>query len=500
MQTRKVILFLFLSLLIVGCSKKANAPDELVMVIEKKIDNLDPRKSTDAASERIRQLIFNTLTKKDDKFEPVPDLAERFDVSPDLKTFTFYLKSGVKFHNGKTLTAKDVKYTFDTLIAPDFTSGKRGEVADVLSTIEVKDDKTIVFNCKKPFPGFPNLIVPIGIIPEGSGDTQAKNPIGTGPFKFESYVVEQEVKLVAHTEYFAGAPAINKLRVMIVPDNSTRESEMRKGSADMAINADFDPITVESLQSAAGVKVDKTTGTNVTHIGINLKDSILSDKKVRQAIAYALDREAIIRDVLRGQAKLASSVLPLSHWAYNNAVKSYNYDPQRAKQLLKESGKSNLKLTLKTSTNTMTRKVAETIQEQLRGVGITLEIQPQDFGKFTSDLKEGNFQLYFIVAVGGNQSTDYFKYAYGTESIATKLNRPRYSNPELDKLLASTLGVPRDKQKEIYAQVQNILAEDLPHIYLWYMDTIIVHRDRVTNINPDPSGNWEIIRNVKLSN
>ncbi len=498
-----LLLGLFLSS--TGCSRGGGS-GELVMMIEKRIPTFDPRVSSDSAAERMRQLLFNGLTRKNASFDPAPDLAERFEADAEFKTFTFKLRSGIRFHNDKPLTSLDVKYTFETMMAPDFASDKKAEFIRELKSIEVKDPRTVVFHCNNPFPGFPNAIVPIGIIPEGSSAEQAKKPVGTGPFRFESYTEDQEVALSAYENYFEGAPSIRSLRVKIVPDNSTRESEIRKGSVDLAINADFEPITVESLQKAEGIKVELIDGTNITHLGVNLKDPILKDVRVRQAVAHSIDRQAIISNILRGQARPSSSILPPSQWAFEGEATNYDYNPARAAQLLDEAGyrekagQPRLRLRLNTSTLSISRKIGEAIQEQMRRSGIALELQPLERQKLTQDMNEGNFQLYLNTSVGGNQSTDIFKFVYSVKSIPPNgQNRMRYDNPEIDKLIIESQTATREDQKRIFSQIQKILARDLPQIYLWYPSTIVVHSARVQNLNLEPSGDWRVVREVRLA-
>jgi peptide/nickel transport system substrate-binding protein len=478
----------------------------MVVILEKRIETFDPRVSSDSAAERMRQLIFNGLTRKNDKFDPEPDLAERFEASPDYKTFTFYLRPNVKFHNGQKLSAADVKYTFDTMMAKGFRSAKRAELERDLASVEVDPTNPlkVVFRCNNSCPGLTNTILPVGIIPEQTSEQQARRPIGSGPFRFVSYSEDQEVILSAFDEYFEGPSSVKRLAVRIIPDNSTRESELRKGSADLAINADFDPVTVESLQKAPGVKVEISDGTNISHLGVNLQDPILKDRRVRQALAYAIDREAIIRDVYRGQARPARSVLPPSQWAFEPNSADYKYDPDRARRLLDEAGKAEkdgqrrMKLSLKTSPLSVARKVGEALQEQMRQVGVELELQSLERQKLSQDMNDGNFQLYLNTLVGGNQSADIFKFVYGSKSIPPNgQNRSRYSNPQLDRLLDEAQTVSRERRKEIFSQVQKTLAEDLPQIYLWYPATVVVYRDRVSDVKIDPSGDWRAIRNMK---
>jgi peptide/nickel transport system substrate-binding protein len=482
-----------------GC-RRGGAQGEMAVMLEKRIETFDPRVSSDTAVERMRQLMFNGLTRKDDKFNAVPDLAERFEPSPDHKTFTFYLRPNVKFHNRQALSAADVKYTFDTMLAPGFQSAKRADLERDHVSVETDpaNPLKVTLHCENPCPGLANTIVPIGIIPEGTSSQQAKRPVGTGPFKFDSYTEDQEVVLTSFDEYFEGAPSIKRLAVRIIPDNSTRESELRKGSVDLAINADLDPVTVESLQKAPGIKTEVTEGTNITHLGVNLQDPILKDRRVRQALAYAIDREAIIRDVLHGQAFPARSVLPPSQWAYEPNVTDYKYDPDRAKRLLAEAGKSSLKLSLKTSPVSVSRKIGEAIQEQMRRVGVEIELQSLERQKLTQDMTEGNFQLYLNILVGGNQNPDIFRLVYSSGAIPPNgQNRSRYVNPQVDKLIEEARTATRERSKEIFSQVQKILAEDLPQIYLWYPATVVIYRDRISNVKVDPSGDWSAIRNMK---
>src|SRR5215831_1220587 len=482
-----------------GC-RRGGARGEMVAMLEKRIETFDPRVSSDTAVERMLQLMFNGLTRKDDKFNAVPDLAEKFESSPDYKTFTFYLRPNVKFHNRRPLSAADVKYTFDSMLAPGFQSAKRADLERDRVTVEADpaNPLKVTLHCENPCPGLANTILPIGIIPEGTSSEQATRPIGTGPFKFEDYKEDQEVVLTSNDDYFEGAPSVKRLSVRIIPDNSTRESELRKGSVDLAINADFDPVTVESLQKAPGIKTEVTEGTNITHLGINLQDPILKDRRIRQALAYAIDRDAIIRDVLRGQAFPARSVLPPSQWAYDPNVTDYKYDPDRAKRLLAEAGKSSLKLSLKTSPVSVSRKIGEAIQEQLRRVGVEIELQSLERQKLTQDMTEGNFQLYLNILVGGNQNPDIFRLVYSSGAIPPNgQNRSRYVNPQVDKLIEEARTATREKSKEIFSQIQKILAEDLPQIYLWYPATVVIYRDRISNVKVDPSGDWSAIRNMK---
>jgi len=195
---------------------------------------------------------------------------------------------------------------------------------------------------------------------------------------------------------------------------------------------------------------------------------------------------------------LARSILPPSQWAYEPNVTVYNHDPDQARRLLNEAGKNNLKLTLKTSPLSISRTIGAAFQEQMRRAGIDLTLQPLERQKLTQDMVDGNFQLYLNTLVGGNQSPDIFRLVYGSKSIPPNgQNRSRYINPQLDKLLDEAQTATRERRKEIFSQVQKTLAEDLPQIYLWYPSTIVVYRDRISNVKVDPSADWSAIRNMK---
>jgi len=202
--------------------------------------------------------------------------------------------------------------------------------------------------------------------------------------------------------------------------------------------------------------------------------------------------------VLRGQASPARSVLPPGQWAYDPNVTDYKYDPDRAKRLLAEAGRSGLKLSLKTSPASVSRKIGEAIQEQMRRVGVEIELQSLERQKLTQDMTEGDFQLYLNILVGGNQNPDIFRLVYSSGAIPPNgQNRSRYINPQLDKLLSEAQTASAGRRKEIFSRVQMILAEDLPQIYLWYPATVVIYRDRISNVKVDPSGDWSAIRNMK---
>jgi ABC-type transport system substrate-binding protein len=316
-----------------------------VVVLESNPVTLDQLRGTDASSERFRQLMFNSLVRKDEKFDYVGDLATEIQQSPDNLVYTFRLRDGVKFHNGKAFTSADAKYTLETLLksdsrkANDFFEGTGAERKSLVKAIETPDPLTLVVRLNKPLTKFLSGLVPIGMMPQGyTTDQQKQNPIGTGAFKFVRYDESQQVvDLTANDDYWGGAPAVKQLRVRTILDANTLQAELKSGGVDIAQTANLQPDAYQQLGQDANLKVAQFPGVNVVYLNFNATDEVLKDPRVRQAIAYAIDRPAIVKELLLGQARVAHSILPEQSWAYSPG-QVYNYDPERAKQILDEAG------------------------------------------------------------------------------------------------------------------------------------------------------------------
>ena len=490
--------------MLLSCSGKPD-PNTLVMVIESSPTNLDPRVGIDAASERIDNLIFDDLLSRGDDLNVAPGLAERWDV-PDPLTYIFHLHRGVNFHDGRPLTSRDVKWTFDSLLQGKIRSTKSA-VYKFVDRIEAPDDATIIFHMKEPDATLLwNLSDgAMGIVPYGSLDEMTRQPMGSGPFRFVSAEMDREVVLEKNAEYWGGAPKLARVRFAVVPDETTQALELRKGSGDIAINS-LTADTVLTLSRDPQLQIERGSGTRFAYLAFNLRDPILSDVRVRQAIAYALDRKPMVEYLLRGQAELAKSVLPTQSWAYNGDVPSYEHDPEKAKQLLDAAGYPAVNgvrfhITMKSSTVADTRLMVAVIQQQLREVGIALDIRSFEPATFLSDVIHGSFQMYGLRWIGGNEDPDIFEYAFHSSKFPPNgANRSFYSNPKLDALIdQARREVDPKVRKPLYAEVQRILANDLPYIDLWYLDNVLVHTRRVKNLKLNPAGNFDFLRSAELS-
>ncbi len=491
-----------------GCRRSAPDKDTAVMLIESSPNDLDLRLGTDAQSEHIGSLIFDSLVHKDEHFNLQPWLAESWEQNNPL-TWTFHIRHGVHFHNGQQLTAADVAWTLDSMRNGSLLTAKAGNFA-TLDHIEVTDDYTVVLHLKRPDAAllFNLGDGSIGIVPRGSGDMRA-HPIGTGPFRFVSQVPDKEVILERNPVWWQTPPIIHTVRFAVVPDDITRALELQKGSADAEINA-LTADMVEALRKNPRLVIESGPGTGLSYINFNTTDPLLRDRRVRQAIQCAIDRPLIVRTLWRGHAQLANSLLPPGHWAYTNASSSAacsSYNPARANQLLDSAGfptRPNgirLRLTMKTSTDETMRLLAAIVQQQLRIVGIELDLRSSEFASFYSDVTRGSFQMYPLRWIGGNEDPDIFRYAYATASFPPRgANRGRYTNPQMDALIAAA-GAESDQsaRKTAYAQVQQQLAADLPTIDLWYLDAVVIHSRRLINVHASPSANYEFLVHASLN-
>ncbi len=503
-QAWSVLTTLALTFSLLSCSSTAD-PNTLVMIIESSPTNLDPRVGQDAQSQRIYSLIFDDLLSRGDNLDVAPGLAERWEI-PDPLTYIFRLHHGVKFHDGHPLTSRDVKWAFDSLLTGKIRSTKTAAYRFV-DRIDAPDDFTVIFHMKEPDAALLWNISDgaIGIVPYGSGNEITARPIGSGPFKFVSAETDKEVVIERNDDYWGEKPKVARVRFAIVPDATTRALELRKGSGDVTINS-LTPDTVLTLERDPALAVERAPGTVLAYLGFNLRDPILKDVRVRQAIAYALDRRPMIEYLWRGNAQPARSILPAQSWAYSGEVPPYDHNPTKAEALLDAAGYPAVNgvrfhITMKTSTDENTRLMVAVMQQQLRQVGIALDIRSFEFATFFSDVTHGAFQLYGLRWIGGNEDPDIFTLCFHSSRFPPNgANRGYYSNPKVDALIdQGRHEVDPARRKPIYAELQRILAEELPYIDLWYLDNILVHNKRVVNLKLNPAGNYDFLRTVELA-
>ena len=488
-----------------GSCGSGPAPDTVVMIIESSPANLDPRVGTDAQSERIYKLMFDALLVRDEHFNLKPGLADSWEI-PDPLTYIFRLRHDVRFQDGRPLLARDVKWTFDSVRDGTVITPKASTFRSI-DFIEAPDEYTVIFHLKEPFSTLPWNVSDgaIGIVPYGSGRGFNTHPIGSGPFRLVSLEQDKDVVLQRNSEYWGRSPKIERVEFHIVPDSTTRALELRKGSADIALTS-LTADMIETLKKSSGLVVEESPGTVYSYLAMNLRDPILSDVRVRQALAYAIDRRPMIHYLWRDEVRLAASILPPQHWAYNAAVATYEHKPEEARKLLDQAGHPpgpdgiRFHLTMKTSNEESTRLFAAVLQQQLREVGIALDIRTFEFATFYADVQKGAFQLFSMRWVGGNEDPDIFEHVfYSTSTPPRRANRGYYANPRVDALIdAGRRELSQDRRRQIYGEVQRILAADLPYINLWYYDNVVVHSRRLKDIKVSPSGNYDFLCTAEL--
>ena len=515
----KLILLIFLCALLIippGCRRRSDA---FVIALGDNVRTIDPigSPSVDAASERVRTLMFNSLVKKNERFDYVGELASDIKRSDDGRTYTFTLHDGVKFHNGQALTSADVKYTLDLVFSSNFAKSASFFAADkhsYIKSVEAPDPRTVVVTLTEPWIGLLSNLVPVAIIPKDSYESQKTHPLGSGPFKFINYDNAQQVcDVEAFPEYWEGAPKLQTVRVRVISDMNALQAELQSGRVDIApLPTSLSPDAVKRLEQDPNLQVKTFNGSNVFLLTINTSSPPLDNVKVRQAIAYAIDRETMIKTLLQGLGKPAHSILPEESWAYTTG-QTYSYDPAHAKKLLDEAGfpdpdgdgprmRFAKPVIYKLSGSSIAgRQYAGVIQNYLKEVGIPVEIQTPEQNTFFDELKRGNYQISYSQWVGGNQDPIFYKDLFATSEIPTETrpsrNRSRYSNKELDALLDEALNTfDRQKGLELYKKIQEIVSRDVPIVPLWYGANVVIAKKNVQNIQVNASGDWGFVRNL----
>jgi len=469
--------------------------------------SLDPRLATDGASSRVNELVHAYLLRLDEKADLALDLAESYE-TPDPLTYVFHLKRGVRFHDGTELTAEDVKYTFDSIRDPAFKS-PLARAYEKLARVEAVDRHTVKFVLTEPFASFLIQLV-VGIVPRAAAEKQgadfAAHPVGAGPFRLAEWSPDQRLVLAAHEDYYGGRARLDRLIYEIIPDNTTRALALLKGSVDFLQNG-IDPQMLDKLRAQEHLKMLEAPGVNYSYLGFNLTDPALGKPAVRRAVAHAIDRRAIITNLLKGLGSLATGPLAPSNWAYEGNVEVYPYDPDRARALLDQAGYPDpdgpgglprLTLVYKTSQNDLRKRIGESLQYYLEQVGVKLEMRTLEWGTFYDDIKRGNFQIFTLTWVGITDP-DIFRYLFHSQAVPPAgANRGRYINPEIDALIERG-GVTADRaeRRRIYSQIQKILARDLPYVSLWYNANLAVMKKDVQGFTLYPPGSFWSFRAVR---
>ena len=470
-------LFLLLLFLLLSACTQDSSQNDIRFALAQAPLNLDPRYASDAASERINRLIYQPLMDFDDRSVPVGDLADWQELTPTHYRFTLK-PSRAPFHDGSPVTARDVAATYQSLLALR-NSPHTAEFSNI-SRIDAVDNDIVDFVLHAPDPDFPARVI-IGILPAGliaKNHDFAHHPVGNGPLRFVSWDGAVRLERISDKQKFV---------LLEVKDPTVRILKLLRGEADL-IQGDLPPELVRHLQQQPEVEVKFSPGTNFSYLGFNMQDPQLKTPLIRQAIAHAIDRPAVIQHALIQGSRLAETILPPEHWAGNPGLASYNYDPQRARDLLQQAGvELPLKLVYKTSTDAQRVRLATILQAQMRPGGIELDIRSLDWGTFFDDVKHGKFQLYGLTWVG-IKTPEIYRLAFHSSSVPPKgANRGQFMDGEVDAL------IDRADWQGASFRIHKLL----PYVPLWYEGQFAAIRKGITGYVPKPDGKWDDLATIR---
>ncbi|HEX7127848.1 MAG TPA: ABC transporter substrate-binding protein [Thermodesulfobacteriota bacterium] len=472
---------------------------------------LDPQNVTDGESFDVTRHIFENLVQfVDEKTEVRPGLAESWSVSNDGKTWTFKLRRGVKFHDGTPFNAQAVVFNFERMAYENnpyhkgpfsyyasFFNGYPGDLEKVYAA----DEHTVVFQLKKPIaPFLSNLATSsFGIMSPESvkkyGDDIFKNPVGTGPFKFVEWVPNERLVLEKNKDYWdRGKPILDRIIFRTIPENSVRVLELEKGS--IHVMHGFDTDQALRIRQNKDLKLYTQTGMNVGYLAMQTEKKPFDDKRVRQAINMAVNKQALVKALYGEFGNAAKNPMPPVLWGYNDAVQDYPYDPDRAKKLLADAGypngfKSELwAMPVARPYMPDARKAAEALQADLRKIGVETEIVTMDWGVYLERTKKGDYNgLALLGWTGDNGDPDNFIFTLLGGPSRGGNNIAQYRNPKVDELLlrAQTLTDQKERAK-LYEQAQVLIKEDAPWVPLVHSTQLGASRANVVNYKLHPVG------------
>ncbi|MCL6450368.1 MAG: hypothetical protein K6T75_03635 [Acetobacteraceae bacterium] len=432
--------------------------------------------------------LYNCLTRPGLDLVPSADLAESWETSPDGLTWTFKLRQGVKWHDGQPFSADDVKFTFDLILNPDSGSGTAKNFT-VVKSVEAVDPYTVRFTLSQPFASLPAFLgYNCGILPkhlwEGkdlltNDEFNKKHPVGTGPFKFQEFVSGDHVTLVANPDYFRGKPKLDGIIFKILPDANAQTAQLLSGDLDLILVEQ--PQNARVLKDNPSVVVDSVDQVNFVYFAANLTRPLFGDKRVRQAMSHAIDKQAVIDNILAGYGKISTGpISPAMKAYYNPNVRQYPYEPARAKALLAEAGWTpgadgilaqggkKFSFVLTAPRVQAFEQICTLGQQYWKAVGMDVTLEAMEFNQCTSQRVIP--RNYDVLSAWWITPSDPDVFPYFHSSGATKgMNLPLYQNPEADRLLEQGRATADPAaRRQVYDRFQALVAEELPYVFLYH--------------------------------
>ncbi|HEY9292357.1 MAG TPA: ABC transporter substrate-binding protein [Microlunatus sp.] len=502
-----------LSLTLAGCgggggessgSSSPHAGGDLVMARADEPSSLVPTVPTDNASIWVIEEVYDTLLVPSADGKSVePSLATSWKQSADKLSWTFNLRKDVKFSNGRPMTAADVKFSLEQASKPDAPFAFINEVIDQVST---PDDHTVVIKTKTPWSPLPAdmALYANSVVPKDYAGMTAKQfaakPVGTGPFKLDHWTKGQEVKLVKNPDYWKpNRPYLNSVTFTVVTDSNTRATQVQSGQAQ--INEFPAYSSIQGIEGQTGVKVGKFQSSRTDYFTMNNQKAPFNDPHVRKAIAHAIDRNALIKTVLFGNGKPATSYLTPALWAHDDSIKPPAFDLQAAKAELAQSsvpGGFTTTLTIG-SGDADSASAGQLVQNELSKIGITVKIKTLDPSAESEARHAGNYDMGFTYCTTDIIDPDEIIRFAGLYDGGSHAEYSFYRNAKLDKLAGQASSITdQAKRQQYYDQIQQQVNDDTPHIPLYYTPAVYSYSDKVHDFKPLPTGNYDLV-NVWLS-
>jgi len=506
-KNKKVLAILSMMIVLVlatvGCGNSGGAnvsadgvKDTLVVAQGADAKTLDPHGSNDNPSSRVVKQINETLVVQDENMELQSGLAESWEKIDEL-TFEFKLKQGVKFHNGEEFKASDVKFT----LLRALESPNVGHIVGAINKdgIEIVDDYTIRLATSEPFAPLLAHLAHTGasILSEKAvieaGDDYGQNPIGTGPFEFESWVNGDEINLVKFDEYHGEAAKVEKVKFRNIAEATNRTINLETGEIDIAY--DILPTDIRRVEEDENLTLMRQENLTTTYIGFNVQKENLSDVRVRQAINHAIDAESIIEAVMEGVGEQANGPLGPNVWASNQDLEPYEYNVEKAKELMKEAGYENgFKTSIWTNDNKTRMDISEIVQNQLKQINIEAEVKVVEWGSYLDGTANGEHDMFILGWGTVTGDPDYGLYAlFHSSQFGDAGNRTFYANSNVDELLEKArVSVDPVEREVAYLEAQEIIRDDAPWIFLNNSENVDGVRSNVKGFEQHPAGHHRL--------
>ncbi|SOC00171.1 peptide/nickel transport system substrate-binding protein/oligopeptide transport system substrate-binding protein [Ureibacillus xyleni] len=477
--------------------------------------SLDPAIVTDGESFKVTENIFETLLNFGEQDTTIhPGLAKEWEVSEDGLTYTFHLQEGVKFHDGTDFNAEAVVKNVERWKAGTaeqfyyFNTMFKAEGKDIIKTVTAVDEKTVVFELSRPqAPFLKNIAMsPFGIASptafEAAGDKFGDNPVGTGPFVFVEWKRNDSITVKKNDNYWqAGLPKLDTIIFRAIPDNSARLNALVTGEIDLADG--INPSDAGTIEGNADLQLIERPSMNVGYLGLTSTRKPFDNKLVRQAVNYAIDKQAIVDAFFEGRAEVAVNPMPSSIFGYNDEITGYEYNPEKAKELLAEAGYDGKEIELWAMPVPRPympdgQKVAEAIQKNLADVGIPSKIVTFEWATYLEKAKNGEADAFLLGWTGDNGDADNFLYALLDKDNIGSNNYSYYSNDAVhDLLITAQSDLDEEKREQLYKEAQVLIHEDAPWVPLVHSIPLLAAKKGVTDYVPHQTGSESLI-NVSI--